>query len=578
VDHFGKSIVRVSIILAFFMVGLLTGCSEDDPAAPVESELDSLMIISRPISPEPGEATLLSVRIYGSSSGVAPSYLWSVSEGELAVNDDAVVEWNAPQETGDYEVSLEVTLDDKNLTLEKIISVRNSELVDTGRRYNLHPRVIGGELFFVSPYNGSLSFNDIEYVNSLVFKYIGPGQNEVITDGLYSIGRRERGGDSWVFTGDGTKVIGSMISDYNENYNQQHKNVAAYNLSGAGGIDITNSLSGIPEKWRFDQYNDPYPNYDASMVVMQYVKAGQELAGTKDLFNIGFWKPGFPATPEILTKSADSTFIVAGEDTIWLVDYYENALPTLTPDDRNIVYFTNRTGVFEPCVIPIEGGEPDTSAAVCMEVLRGMDIRISRSTIFEWQPDGNRAAFIAFHNRKNTLCFMQYNPPSDISFEVGGVTDIMEFAWSPGGDAGAVITGSGVSIVTPMGEPVTDVLRKEHPNDQLFGVNWSPGSDLSNPRIGFRMGRPSQSWTESFNAVMLYSENAQGDGVLSYVTRGYNWPDELEPGSVDYRWKRVSFSADGETIYSPMVIGEPDPGGQGENPVYGSIRIIRSWK
>ncbi len=576
-DRFVKSIAGVSIVLALFMVSLLTGCSEEDPAGPAESKLDSLQIISRPIAPQPGEATFLSVRLYGSSSGVWPSYRWTVSEGELAIDNEAVVEWSAPEESGDYEVTLEVTLDDKNLTLEKTVSVRNYELIDTGRRYNLHPRVIGGELFFVSPYNSSLSFNDKDYVNSNVLKYIGPAQSEVITDGLYSVGRSERGGDSWVFTEDGTKVIGSMINDYNDDFNQQHKNVAAYNLSGSGGIDITNSLAGIPEKWRYDQYNDPFPNDDASMVVMQYVKAGLELAGTKDLFNIGFWKPGFPQTPEILTKSADSTFIVAGEDTIWLVDYYENALPMITPDDGNIVYFTNRTGVFEPCVIPIEGGEPDTSGTVCMEMLRGMGIRITRSTIFEWQPNGNRAAFIAFHNMENTLCFMQYDPPSDISFEVSGVTDISEFAWSPGGDAGAVITGSGISIVTPMGEPVTMVLKKEHPNDKLFGVNWSPVSDLSNPKLGFRLGRPSQSWTESFNSVMIYSENASGS-VLSYVTKGYEWPDDLEPNSVDYRWKRVSFSADGEEVYSPMVIGEIDPGGQGENPLYGSIRIIRSRK
>lgn len=572
-DHCRRANCLPLMILALFVILNLTGCSEDEPVTVGTYSLDSLYIICNPICPTPGETAVLSVRVMGSSSGSWPSYSWSVSDGALAGPDEAVTEWAVPEQTGDYTASLTVNLDAQSRNIDKIISVRNYEILDTGRRFNLYPNIINGEIFFVSPYTADISFNDPEYVNSLVMKYEGSGSFDVITDGLYPLGRSERGGDWFFFTDDGSKVVASMITDFGVNFNLQHKNVAAYNLSGSGGALVTNSLSGVVSKWRFDQYRTPFPNSDGSMVAMQYLKAGEDLSGLRDMYNIAFWKSGY-SFPEVLVESTDTTFVQG--DSIFTVEYYENILPMITPDETGLIFFSNKSGLFEPSVMPIMGGEPDTSDITYYEdTFRDLGLRIVRNTIFEWQPNGSKAAFIGLFGGRNTLCFMNYSGGS-IDFEITDITGVSEFAWSPQGDWLAIISDDGAYIAEASGQLTEEILKKESSTDLFIGINWSPV--VAEPKVGFRVCRQGNDWYEAFNALMVYVVD-DVDPVLSYVTPGIDWPNSFEPSSdeFDFRWKRVIFETDGEGIYSPVTIGVLDDSGE-EEVVYGSVRIVHSWK
>jgi len=578
VNHYRKKIFRLSTIILSLTLVILTGCSEENIIDNERYDLDLITLISNPICPQPGDTTTLSVRISGYSSGLWPSYFWEVNAGSLLVSNEAVVEWIAPEQLGDYTVKAKSSLGDVSDACSLVVSVRNYEQIDTGKRYNLYPKVIDGNLFFVSSYLG-IYFKSSDYISANVVRYISPGVNEVITDlDLGFRAGRSHGGDNFVFTEDGQQVVASVITAYNYFSKVPRKNVAKYELSGSGGEIVTDQYNDTQTD-RCDQYRYPFPNSAATMVVMQKLEMGDADNGTEDLLNISFWNQSVGA-PVPLTNSMISIPVVnEGGDTLgWREEYFENAKPVFTPDEAYIIYFCDSSGTFEPTMIPISGGQPVISSLMVFDLFSDLGIDMPSNPILQWEPNGgNRLAFIATVNDENTLCFLEYNPgslnSSSLSALKTDVTGLSEFVWATDGSGrGAVITGEGIYIVGSGGEILTEVLSKERSTDMICGVNWSP--DCS--KIGFRLGRLAAGWDESFSALMVYSVDADW---ATYVTKGYPWPDkeEISEEDFDFRWRRVVFESDNEGLYGPITIGEPGTG-EGDNPVFLSVKIVHSWK
>ena len=577
-NHYREKIFRLSTIILSLSLVIFTGCSEENPLDPEKYNLELITLITNPICPQPGDTTTLSVRISGYSSGPWPSYFWEVNAGSLLVSDEAVVEWIAPEQLGDYRIKAQSSLGDVSDVCSLVVSVRNYEEINTGERYNLYPNLINGTLFFVSSYGG-IYFESSDYISANIMRYISPGVNESITD--LDLGFRAGGsfgGDNFVFSEDGQQVVASVITSYNLFSKIPRKNIAKYELFGGGGEIVTDQYDENQYD-RCDQYRYPFPNSDATMVVMQEFEIGTADDGTKDFFNISFWNESIGA-PVSLTNSMISIPIISavGDTLGWRDVYFENTKPVFTPDEAYIIYFCDSSGTFEPSMIPMNGGQPNISALMVFDLLSDLGINISPNQVLQWEPDGgNRLAFIAPVNNKKTLCFLEYTPgslnSSSISVSTTDVTGISEFVWSTDGSGrGAVITETGIYIVGSGGEILTEVMAKERSTDMLCGVNWSP--DCS--KIGFRMGRMAIEWNEAFSALMVYSLD---DDWVTYVTKGYPWPNkqEISEEDVDFRWRRVVFESDNEGLYGPVTIGKPGTG-EGENPVSLSVKIVHSWK
>jgi hypothetical protein len=580
VNHYRKKLLRLSTIILSLSFVILTGCGEENLLDTEGYDLDLITLISNPICPQPGDTTTLSVRISGYSSGAWPSYFWEVNAGSLLVSNEAVVEWIVPEQLGDYIVKAKSSLGDVSDACSLVVSVRNYEQIDTGKRYNLYPNLIDGNLFFVSSYGG-IYFNNSDYISANVVRYISPGVNESIT--ALDLGFRagtSYGGDNFVFTEDGQQVVASVITSSNPFAKVPRKNVAKYELSGSGGEIVTDQYNDTQID-RCDQYRYPFPNSAATMVVMQKLEMGGADNGTEDLLNISFWNQSVGA-PIPLTNSMISIPLTndSGDTLGWREEYFENTKPIFTPDEAYIIYFCDSSGTFEPSMIPISGEQPVISALMVFDLFSDLGINMPPDPVLQWEPDGgNRLAFIADVNYEKTLCFLEYNPgslsSSSLSALKTNVTGISEFVWATDGSGrGAVITGEGIYIVGSGGEIQTEVMAKERSTDMICGVNWSP--DCS--KIGFRIGRMGIEWDEAFSALMVYSLDADW-ATATYVTKGYPWPtkQEISEEDFDFRWRRVIFESDNEGLYGPVTIGEPGTG-EGDNPVSVSIKIVHSWK
>jgi len=559
-----KKFKDFSILILFAML-ISSGCSDDETLAPEPpSEFQILNILSNPLSPEPGTVDTLSARVVGSSSGERLSYKWSVDEGTLMEDDEGVVRWQVPKVKGEYMVRVEIELGGDTKRDSAVISLRDREIIDTGRLHSIFPRMINGDLFFISPYYSRFvteeekySFAKFKYYGADLFRYVDSMESVRITEGLYDdleIFHREEGANYFGITEDGQKAIVNVFNNYNENYAMTHMNIGRYDLYGGTDIKITYDMNGQSDINRYNQYRHPSFNSDGSVVTMEYIRAGEQGDGSEDLFNIGYWEEGDGFIPEILVESIDTVVV----KNLAFPVYFQNILPQYTADERSIIYFSNRISVvdtlpnyYEPYVIPIIGGQPDTSQTEFFDIVRDARIRIGTNTIIEWNPSGNMAAFNASINNMPTLCYLNYNSADrSLSIDVTGLTRVKEFTWSPDGSMGAIINSDGVFLVTPGGGIISAVLNKERDTDDMYGVNWSRTGD----KVAFRLVRKGKVWFESWNAIMEYSVS---DDRLVYVSEGYRWEKRDEPADIDYRWKRVHYDETGE-IYAP-VFTSADP-------------------
>jgi len=572
-----SKIVDLSLIFVVIVLSAV-GCSEDETVAPEEGgKIQLLNILSNPLSPRPGTVDTLAPRMVGTSTGERVSYQWRVSGGVLLEDNEGVVRWQVPEEKGDYPVTLRISVAGKVDSMVKIISVRDQEFIDTGRLHSIYPQVINGTLYFISPFysrfinpDDRYSFADFVYYGADLYSYEDSTVSTRITEGLFDdveINHREEGATYFGFTDDGQKLITSVYNDYSDADPMPHMNIGRYDLMGGPGTKITYNMDGQSTLGRYNQYRHPSFNSDGSAIVMEFIQAGEEGDGSEDLVNIAFWEEGDGHIPETITESVD-TVIVKG---LSFPVFYQNILPQMTPDGNNIIYFSNRISVldtlpnyYEPYLVPMAGGEPDTSRTEFFDIVRDSRVRIGRNSIFQWSPTGDMAVFKATINMVPTLCYLNYNSldPS-ISIDVSGLTKVQEFAWAPDGSMGAIIDQDGVHLVSPGGGRIGQVLDKERDTDDVYGVNWSRDGD----KIAFRLVRKGKVWSDSWNAIMEYSVS---EDVLTFVSEGYRWEKRDEPGDIDYRWKRVHYDETGG-IYAPVFTSAE------ENALVSVSRIVHLY-
>jgi hypothetical protein len=559
-----RKISELSLLLLLIVL-ISAGCSEDEVTPPEETaEFQILSILTNPLAPRPGTVDTLSARVIGKSSGGKLSYRWRVDGGTLMEDDEGVVRWQVPQQKGDYTITVRMSLAGEVDSLSRTVAVKDQDIIDTGRLHSIYPNVIDGNLYFISPYYSRFisederySFADFVYYGADLYRYEDSTVSTRLTEGLFDdveTFHREEGGTYFGFTDDGQKALVSVFNDYSENDPLPHMNIGRYDLHGGVDEKITYNMGGQNTLNRFNQFRYPSFNSDGSKIVMQFTEAGEEGDGSQDLVNIAFWEEGDGFIPEIITESVDTVIV---KDLAFPV-YYENILPLMTPDDNNIIYFSNRISVldtlpnyYEPYLVPMAGGEPDTSQTEHFDIFRDARVRIATNTVFQWSPNGDMATFSATIGNIPTLCYLNYNSlDNSISVDITGLTKVQEFVWSPDGSMGAIIDEEGVFLVTPGGGKITAVLDKERDTDDIYGVNWSRDGE----KLGFRLVRKGKVWYESWNAIMQYTVS---DDQLAFVSEAYRWEKKDEPADIDYRWKRIHFDATGG-IYAPVFTSAKD--------------------
>ena len=513
------------------------GCSNNDNPAVVEkpSTIKVQAIIVNPLSPVPGGTAQLTAQVEG--FGDAATYEWTVSGGTLSDNGKINVSWTvpAPQSNVVYRVFVRGTTGTAVDTLSTYVMVRNVETINTGLKFTLYPQLIAGELYYTGTNKNPLDGNFRGY--HAYKNVLPPDPIDKMTSPPID------GGYEFAFFAGG--LVTSSIANGADYLRQQPINVFLFPLpSGTKRIISDPDYYGGP-LYRKKQNLHPSASSDLNMYVWQYSKPGAFDNGTRDLININF-RSGTSAI-RTLTTSVDSVFILGG----WSYSFYENIMPMFTPDNGTILYFTDSTGTFEPCVIPMDGTEPlvDEARALMVSSRHGIffnaEVAVSEQTIFQWNPA--IPTQLGFIDTGNRFCIFDYAAEN-----VQVVADdIREFVWSQDGKVGG-ITSDGVYVLEPGQTVAKRIFAKERSSDDLIGVNWSPG--LDNQRLGFRVVRKGKSSIESFAALVVYSVD---DDRWYYASGQIKPPLGTEP-KVNYIWMRAMFDPESDGMYVPVPIAAED--------------------
>jgi hypothetical protein len=237
-----------------------------------------------------------------------------------------------------------------------------------------------------------------------------------------------------------------------------------------------------------------------------------------------------------------------------------------TPDDAAIIYFNDSTETFEPCIIPMDGTEPDLAGrrALMVDANHGIfyyasvggtrtGVRVSENTVFQWNPAN--PSEVAFIDDLRQFCIFNYVTETVEIIATG----LSEFVYSEDGKI-AVVAGDGVYILEPGQAVAKLVFAKERATDAVIGVNWSPG--LVDQKLGFRMVRKGASTVESYCVLVIYSVD---------VDRWYYASPEIKPVMgmepvVNYTWMRAAFDPVTGGMYIPVPLSE----GGGKSVLYHS--------
>ena len=373
------------------------------------------------------------------------------------------------------------------------------------------------------------------------------------------------GGDYFTINSGVNLILGSMYTTSSGYFRQQRMDVWLFPTLGFGSpTNVTVSdLSDESDnpmivKNRKNQHVYPYGSANLDMVVWQQNLSGMMPDGTDDEFNIGFsnstrwnssWSEGQPPTFMTLTQSYYVQIRQVGGAPDTSRVYYKNIRPIITPQDDHIIYFVDSTGTFEPCLIPIAGGEPDTTQR--RPLMIGLDhgifwlegVEVGEKTVLEWNPTSELLGFI---DNRRYLCLFDYQ--SETIIRLTNIGKINEFAWSPDGNQVAVTHDIGASIVGFTGNQRL-IFTKERTSDEIFGINWS--TDVGDPEVAFRVVRKGSGDGESFSAIVIHSD-ANMDLSWYYASHRIDW--SIEPGVEDYRWLRVLYEADNTGIYSSIPV------------------------
>jgi hypothetical protein len=510
------------------------GCSKDETIiVPDESFVVALLIIPSPLCPKPGELTQLTVQALGEGSWA--DYYWSVEAGSLLTDEGISVPWRAPSETGEVSVRVIATLGASADTVQKTIMVSNYDRLDTGVEISLEPVIYGDQLYFTGV---DVDLTSEDFYGFDIYSYES-GSSNLRSGCAFACS----GGETFMYrpsVGSGS-VLGSVTNYTNLSLRLFPANIFIWDMMGvAPPIAITNEV--VTQSGRANRNYNPDGSDDLNMIVWQHQEVGELPDGSWDLFNLEFYNRLLDERLT-LTSSLDSATVIYGADTVTEYTYYYNIKPLFTPQEDYIVYFVDTTGFFEPCMISIDAGIPDTTTRVALMVededygiFEEAGIEIGESTIFEWCPSSDILAFI---DDDGYVCF--FYPYSESVDRLTSIGVASEFTWAPDGEQFAVVTDEGLAIGMTLSGAVDLVYARAKVTDEIIGIAWSPSD--TDPKIGFRHVRMGKTSVDSYSSLIIYSVN---DDDWYYALERVPWTGELEVG---YTLKRIFFEADNEGVY-----------------------------
>jgi hypothetical protein len=527
---------------------MTTGCDDPVDVDPdgCSPSLATNLIITNPLAPAPGDTTTLTIQATGEGCGNWANYTWTADGGELLQEKGISVTWVAPMEYGAYRIDCRATLSGTSPdTSRALIMIRDLEYIDTGKIATIRPDIILNTLYFIAE-DGAYSPRDNRFLGWSVYKVFGSSSITKVTNT-----NDEGGGFDFDFTAaERSAIFGSFFTTYYGGLRQQRMNVWKFPTLFGTNQNISADYGGLGF-FRKNQHRYPNSNANGNKAVWKYSFAGRSGDGTEDLFNIAFWDElDGPGGWYTVTQSRDSTIGIVGTDTFAVYRYFENIKPMFTPDENNILYFVDTTGAFEPCLIPMVDGAPDTlqRRALMVDEKTGifeaagvMDVK--ESTVFQWRPSSNMLGFIS----GGEIAVFDYTTETVLVVdELSGVT---EFVFSPDGSQLAAVSEDGVYLVSDAGVDPDPVFFKERATDDIVGINWS--DDIDEPLLVFRLIRKGKSEVDSWSALVVVELNS---GLWSYGTPTIPWHSSREPSGIDYRWMRSIFDEEGTGIYTPFPV------------------------
>lgn len=522
--------------MVLFITALVGGCSEDNPIIVEENQwIDALLVICDPLCPSPGEMSVLTALVTG--EGDWATYEWTVDGGTLQEEEGITVHWEAPQTAGLYEVRLVASLGASADTVRRTVMVRNFEMIDTGVEYSFQPYIRDNTLFFAGSNQNPASDN---FFGFHIYRYEGPSNSLVMTG--CDIGCSGLSESTFYPDVDNGTILGVSLTHTNLPLRQYAENIFLWDMAGiAAPVVITDEY--IVKNNRANRNIFAQATDDLGIITWEHHTAGLLPDGTRDLFNIKFYNRNLDREI-LLTKSMDSTITIYGT----IYRYYSNIKPLITPQEDRIIYFVDTTRTYEPCIIEIDGGLPDTLSRRALMVpdknygiFHEADVSVSERTFFDWCPQ--TYDILAFIDDGGILCFFYpYTESVDRFAALGQVT---EFAWSPDGEQFAIVNDDGIGLGMTLSGEVTTVYTREKLTDDIIGITWS--RDISSdPKLAFRLVRKGKTSIDSFSSLVIYSIN---DDDWYFALPRIELTQEME---VDYHLNRVLIEPDDTGMYVPV--------------------------
>ena len=522
---------------------MITGCGDDpvDVGDTCKPWVLTNRIISNPLVPVPGDTTLLTIQAEGDGCNNWAAYRWTVEGGELLQEQGITVQWVAPMEYGAYLIRCTASLSGaKPDTSRALIMIREFTYIDTEMIASVKPTMVFNSLYFIAE-EGVVGPRSNDFLGWAVFKILSTGRVILVTD----TGDLTGGGSyEFDFARSEEAIYGSFLSGYYAGLRQQRRNVWKFPTIFGSAIPASDDPGGMGVL-RKNQHRYPMTNAVGDKAVWKYQFAGAKPDGSIDLFNVAYWDESDGAGNwYTLTTSHDSTATSVGMSH----RYFYNIRPMFTPSEDNILYFVDTTGVFEPCLIPMTGGAPDTlqrRALMVSEktgIFKQAGISIGEKTVFEWNPG---VAFLSFISA-GRIVFFYY--ASETVAIVNDLSKVKEFAWSPDGSQLAAVNDEAVYLVGAGGAVQPNpVFVKERATDDIKGINWN--DDDTQPQLAFRLTRKGKSAIDSWSALVIVDLNS---GLWAYASPTVPWHSSRDPNLADYTWMRVIF--DGTDVYAPFPV------------------------
>ena len=528
---------------------MITGCNNDvvDPPSSCTPYLETDLIITNPLAPAPGDTTLLTMQTGGEGCGDEATYTWSVEGGDLLQEEGIIVQWIAPDEYGSYRIQCVTKLTGVGPdSTQTQVLIRETEYLETGKVASVKPTMMLGDLHFIVE-AGDVGPRSSDFIGWTVFKFLPTGSSSQVTN----TGNPTDGAYEFEFVTFGESIYGSFTTEYWVFLRQQKMNTWKFPLRGIGDPTNASSDGEAYNFFRYNQHRYPKANSNGDKAVWKFQSVGTASDGTTDLFNVAYWDElAGPGGWYTLTESHDSSWVIVGPDTILMHRYYNNIRPMFTPSEDNILYFVDTTRVFEPCLIPMVGGEPDTfnRRALMVDENTGIfeqaGVRINENTVFEWNPNVAFLSFIA----SGQIVFFDY--ASEMVTVVNELSGVSEFAWAPDGSQLAAVNDIGVYLVGAGGTAAFDpIFERERATDDIIGVAWN--NDGAEPQVVFRLVRKGKTSDESWSALVIVDLNS---GLWSYASKSIQWHSSREPSDIDYTWMRALFNEDGTGVYAPFPV------------------------